>query len=377
MIEPKELFGNDYSYFCEIDPYNPKNTVEGLISRKSTEYYGALIIQRINGKEVPEQLIMCTPKMNYPFVSRADGTRNYTFPTVKEIEIYEKLDGTNILAFIYTDGENRFLSFKTRLRPFLNAGSAWGNFFAMWNEVAEPLFKEIKLMITANNCNLAFELYGSRNPHLVMYKEPLNFALLFGVTNSGKIISPSHLVGIEKFKPLPVMKKIDKDYVWNYEALQKELNDGLNQIEDGFYTGSEGTVWYLHFHNNLCLQVKCKPDIIEAIHFSAGAKDINKQVILTTCWNALENDEGLNLEFVKTLLLEEFKPELVEASHYMIEKSIEFVKTQLEFRQRVLDEYKNTGLNIVLDKAGVMRALSTKFDKKDITKVYSTIRDFS
>ncbi len=118
MVTPKELFGNDYSEFTEIDPFNPQNEVFGYISRKSTEYYGALIITKVNGKELLPQLIMGTPKMHYPFDSREDGTRNYHFPIAKNIEIYEKLDGTNILAYFYSDGEFRYLTYKTRLRPF-------------------------------------------------------------------------------------------------------------------------------------------------------------------------------------------------------------------------------------------------------------------
>lgn len=44
MLTPKELFGNDYSEFSEVDLFNPQNTVTGFISRKSNEYYGALIL---------------------------------------------------------------------------------------------------------------------------------------------------------------------------------------------------------------------------------------------------------------------------------------------------------------------------------------------
>lgn len=371
-----ELFGKEYQEFCEVDPFNPQNEVGGYISRKSTEYYGALIITHINNISIPNQLIMGTPKMNYPFAKKVDGTRKYSFPTAKEIEIYEKLDGTNILGFRYTDGDYFYASYKTRLRPFLNPESRWGNFYAMWQEVAGGWMGLINELMNEYQCNLSFELYGARNPHLVLYKIPLTFALLFGVTNTGRILSLSQLRGVEELNPLPVLKTIDRDYIWNYEQLQRELNQGLSSVEDEYYTGVEGTVWYLHFADSRCVQLKCKPEIIEAIHFSAGAKGINKQVVLATCWNALENVDTLTADFIKQLLLEEFKPELIEMSHYTIEKAIAFVQGELEFRNRVLSEYRSLGMNIHLQKADVMRALADKFDRKVMRKVYSAVINF-
>lgn len=379
VINPKQLFGNDYDEFCEKDPFNPKNVVMGFVSRKPTEYYGALIITHVNLKKVSPQLIMGTPKMFYPFTAREDGTRNYRFPLTSKgmtnkIEVYEKLDGTNVLAYTYTVGPDLFVTYKTRLRPFLNEGSKWGKFVSMWNEAAAD-YKQVIRKMLMEGYNLSFELYGARNPHLVMYKVPLAFALLFAVTNVGNITPPSKL-NTRGLPCVPLLKSIDRDYVWNYEQLQKELNNELSQTEDGYYTGVEGTVWYVSSAGKY-LQLKCKPEVIETIHFSAGSKDINKQVILATCWNALENVEVLTTDFIKRLLLEEFRPELIESSHYRIERCIEFVKGELVFRDSVLDAYKATGMNILTQKKEVMRAMSSKFDRKVMKKVYSTITNFA
>ena len=43
MVNPKELFGNDYQEFCEVDPFNPNNEVAGYISRKPNEFYDPAI----------------------------------------------------------------------------------------------------------------------------------------------------------------------------------------------------------------------------------------------------------------------------------------------------------------------------------------------
>jgi len=382
MVDVNKLFGKDYREFSETDPFNPKNTVEGYISRKSNEFYGALIITRINNHEVEPQLIMGTPKMHYPFNARADGSRNYAFPSAKGIEIYEKLDGTNILAFCYLDKYYRYFSYKTRLRPFAGSGR-FGNFYGMWMEVGQPYFPQIRELMNKHNCNLSFELYGARNPHLVLYPNPLDIALLFGVTNSGRIMSPTdlQLATRDKYVPqtdIPLVKRfnvIGGDYVWNYERVQKELQEALIEVEDEHYMGVEGTVWYLKSLDNLCIQLKCKPETIEAIHFASGGMSRNS--IIATCWNAYENTDNPTVEFVKQLLLEEFKPNVIEASHYRIANCVEFVKGQMQFRQTVLDEYRKLGKNILLEKNEVMRELSKKFDRSVMRKVYSAITNFA
>jgi len=325
---------------------------------------------------------MGTPKMHYPFNARADGTRNYVFPSAKEIEIYEKLDGTNILAFCYFDDHNRYISYKTRLRPFAGSGK-FGNFYSMWREAAFPYLSEIRKLMINKQCNLSFELYGARNPHLVLYKNPLDIALLFGVTNSGRIMSPTdlQLATRDSYTPqtdIPLVKRfnvINKDYVWNYEKVQEELQETLVEGEDEHYTGVEGTVWYLRTLDNRSIQLKCKPETIEAIHFASGGMSRNS--IIATCWNAYENTDNPTVEFVKQLLLEEFKPDVIEASHYRIANCVEFVKEQMQFRQLVLDEYRKLGKNILLEKNEVMRELSKKFDKKEMRKVYTIITNFA
>ncbi len=366
-------FKKNYSPFRTVDSFNPRNEVEGFICRESTEYYGALLITKVNSREVPEQLIMGTPKIHYPFTSNFSGERKYRFPSAKNIEIYEKLDGTNILAFVYTDGKNRFLSFKTRLMPFINPKSTKGSFFQMWNEVASDYFDDMRRMITINKLNLSFELYGAKNPHLVLYDIPIAFALLFGVKSTGRIFSPSQIDNT--FPQTKLMKIIDSDYIQNYRSIQTELNDNLKQKGDN-YIGIEGTVWYLHTHDGKCVQYKCKPDIIEAIHMAAS-KGLNKNVILATCWNALENIDVLTHDFVEKLLLEEFKPDEIYRSQQRIENCINIVNDEINFREKVLEEYKKLETDIAVKKIEVMRALSNKFPREKMGKVYKTIIDFS
>lgn len=108
-----EIFGKDFKEFEEIDPYN-NNRVEGFICLKHSQFYGSLLLSKVNGYDIVPKLIMGTPKMHYPI----DRNGKYIFPSAKKIEAYEKLDGTNIVAYHYFDHENnRYLTYKTRLMP--------------------------------------------------------------------------------------------------------------------------------------------------------------------------------------------------------------------------------------------------------------------
>ena len=63
MIDLHEIKNNhDWSGFSEVDSFNGNNLVEGYICRTSNDYYGALFIEKVNYRKVP-QLILCTPKL--------------------------------------------------------------------------------------------------------------------------------------------------------------------------------------------------------------------------------------------------------------------------------------------------------------------------
>ena len=118
------------SHFEVQDPYNPQWTLEGYISN-SEKLYGSMVIFKVNDY-LTEQVIISTPKQKYPF----DRLGRFKFPTAKHINCYEKLDGTNILAYSYKIKGQRFITFKTRLTPILTS-SKWGNWGKMWDEMLQ------------------------------------------------------------------------------------------------------------------------------------------------------------------------------------------------------------------------------------------------
>lgn len=225
------------------DPFNA-NRVRGYISIKHGDEYGALFITHVNGRKAP-QLIYCTPKLRYPF----DQAGRWHFPKAKQIRCYTKYDGTNIYGFSYEDSNgDRFVSYKLRIQPFLH-NSTWGNFLDMWNEMDDKydITKNIKRSSNLEDkFGFSFELFGSRNPILVKYQEPLDTRLLFCRMN-GRVLPPSEFLLHPDIPTAFHTGNITRDYVWNYTQSQELVGSHITwnpQIEM-FEGGDEGEVWYL------------------------------------------------------------------------------------------------------------------------------------
>lgn len=115
---------------------------------------------------------------------------------------------------------------------------------------------------------------------------------------------------------------------------------------------------------------KCKPESVEAIHWALG---INKTAVIATCWNFLETSDDLRFEILLPLLMEDYEPRDIETFRPHIEECINHVKREFEFKERVMEEYDRLGISIHSDKATVMRALSQRFPRIEMKKVYSII----
>ena len=358
-----ELFGNDFEPFEDTDPFNGNRRLRGFICRASTNLYGSLLITHVDNEE-NLQLVYGTPKMSYPF----DRAGRYTFPKARKIEVFEKIDGTNILGYTYTANGYQYLTFKTRLRPNV-ANSRFGPFRDMWLEILKryPAIREINKV---NRCNISYELYGGRNKHLVVYSVKLDVAVLFGITPQGNILSPRQL-DMCGLPAAPYFGDITRDYVWEYQSDQRECEESLEQVEGG-YTGSEGRVWYLLAMDGKVIQLKCKPETVEQIHWAAGG-GLGRNVIAATCYNALENVDMLTYDFVKQLLVEEFTEVQVESVKDLVIKVIDEVMAEVTFRAQIIEEYRSLGMDINLDKAAVMRHFGTRYPRKEMRRIYSII----
>jgi hypothetical protein len=372
LEQAADLLGVDAKFlqaFDVGDPFNGGLRLEGFLCQRPDHRYGALAVLRVDGIPAPQRLF-ATPKLHYPFGK--DG--RFSFPPIQRAHVYEKLDGTNVLAYRYRDAGGRvLLSYKLRLSAVLR-NSKWGPFLDYWREILER-HPDLPGLVEANGCHLSFEMYGARNAHLIEYDDPLAVALLFGVRPAdAAVVGPFELqAGTVPTAPLLGELRAGEDPVARFQALRDEMERRNEPAPEDKIAGTEGAVWYVSEPSDRVTLWKCKPESVEAIHWATG---INKTAVIATCWNALETSDTLDYDTLLPLLLEEYQPDDIERFRPHIDAAIRQVNEEQAFRERVRDAYADVqtqGLSVSRDKAQVMRALSTRFAKAEMGHVYAAV----
>jgi len=363
--------------FDEIDPYNPQNRVRGYVNRRQGQLYGALYITHVNDK--PQyQLIYSAPKQHYPFEK---SYVNWEFPECDYVDLYKKLDGTCIISYTYKNKKGEvFLTYKTRLRPFLGSGR-YGNFFELWNEMLEK-YSEINDYVFDTYHNCVFELYGKRNKILIDYDTPLNTKLIFTINASnGQIYTPDssaeglNLVKLEGEGILTDWDEYNLEGKMNtYRRIQTELEEMLDIDEDNkIMKGDEGYVWYF-MKDGHAIQIKCKPPTVLKYHWSGDA--IPYESVYTTVVNAFENFDTPSFNDVVTLLKEEFDDSKIEKSRVRITKCLNKVLFDRKFRSKLAGDYKKLNININEDKVTVMRWFGTHYPRSEAKRIYRALKQY-
>jgi hypothetical protein len=351
--------------FDVTDPFNDEVRLQGYLCQRPDHRYGALAITHVDGALAP-QLILATPKLHYPF----DRNGAFHFPPIQKIYLYEKLDGTNVLAYRYRDREGTLrLTYKLRLSAVLR-NSRWGPFLDLWQEMLGQ-HPPLSQLVETNHCHVSFELYGARNTHLMVYDVDLAVAVLFGVRPDASIVPPVKLE-LLNLPTAPFLGELvaGEDPVAKYAQIRADMEQRNRPTDEDKLMGIEGTVWYVQEPGGRMTMWKCKPESVEAIHWAGG---INKEAVLATCWNLLETQDVLSYETLLPLLLEEYTIEEIEHFRPHIDDCIRQVHAALEYRDRVLAEYRKIGLSIHTHKAEVMRALSPHFRRDEMKKVHAIL----
>lgn len=363
------VFSNTKGFLAE-DPFNPGNILEGYIAVNKSNY-GSMVITSINGEET-EQIIHTTPKINYPF----DRNGKWILPPVVYIEAYDKLDGTNIFMYTYTYHGEVYITYKTRLMPFVE-NSYFGNFYDMWVQMLRK-YPNIPELWEHNYLDgYSFELYGSLNKHLIQYDTPLDTAMLFGM--KGKDIIPISSIIENKRIGVPCVQSIDvawkgSEYEIAYKDAQSDMELELEKIDEETYTGPEGEIWYAFNEIGKVQMFKCKPETIESIHWENSSPLIHENSIRTTVYNAAE-EGNIDYESVSRLLLEEFTPTKVIQSEIKIKKIIGEVRADLEMRRSVRESIDSLGIDLrTAELPQVMRLIAYHYEGKDMRVVYNTAR---
>jgi len=199
--------------------------------------------------------------LNYLF----GKTGEFHFPTIKHIDIFEKLDGTNVLAYRFKDATGaEHVTYKLRLHPVLRNGR-WWNFLDMWRELLEQ-HPAIAKLPARNDCAISFEMYGARNTHLILYENALDCAVLFGIDPEGRCRPPGDL----DLQEVPVPKlygrlNADDDPVAAFARIREEIEADIRPSDDDKLTGSEGAVWHIRTTAGDNVLFKCKPALMRAL----------------------------------------------------------------------------------------------------------------
>jgi len=317
--------------FKEKDPFND-HVVQGIIVSTqeddvTTRVYGDIRIQKIDDIVCP-QYINCTPKFYYPGNTTSIDKIPLKFG-LNRVNIYDKIDGSNILAYHYKDQNGKdCVSFKTRKRPFLSNGR-FAPFLTLWNEMLKRKGTYIwNIINNAPDYNIAFELSGYLNKVLIEYKYDIDATLLYGIQQAnGLITDPINLD--------PAIKPyLQFDYVSDvaYRSLMEKVDNLYKKNKD-----IEGYMLY-------CLEgiFKCKSPTIVSDQSKHGTKFISYQDAYTTAINGLEEIDDINELKDKTieLLKETYDPILIEISMSNIDAAIEDITHGIKIAEEVKDIYE-------------------------------------
>jgi hypothetical protein len=360
-----EVRDKEIKPFVVEDTFN-NNELSGFMCLRSDHRYGAMVITRVNDEHC-KQIVYGTPKLHYPF----DRIGNFRWPKqVSQVEAWEKLDGTNVLAYHYSYEGKDFISFKTRLTPVVKNSGSFGLFLDMWTECLDKNPWIYDLVDVNPEYNLSFEMFGSRNPITVDYKIPLDVGFLFGVRRTDYVVKPPSQLKITEDTKLPKTFEITANNLTEgYNFLRSKATDeNTSGIE------LEGMVLYAFCNEPSWKQFKCKAEQVEQIHWSSGT--IPKVAAWTTAINTFESEENPTFEDYKELLKEEYTVQQIDKSFPRLRKAWKVAKEHMEIVGEVNRAWtmaKEKGFDITEDKNGTMRFISQYFDKARMRKVGSII----
>ena len=366
--------------FKQVDIYNPQNTVEGNICFKTNDFYGSILIDKVNDREVP-QCIMATPKVVYPF----DRKGEWLIDNVKSVHSYLKYDGTNIYAFSYKDVDgNIFTSWKTRTQFNMSE-----QFVKLLDKCFEryPQLKDLELDY---GCGLGFELYGNLNSHLIYYPDTdINLVLLYARVY-GKLVGLCDIfdnLSVDKAEYRYWNNLNFSNFETEYKKRQNLYDINTKKIDcdkikakfvfsnkDFMYLGDEGEVVYVTFEDGNTIMFKLKSLQVLEVHWEK--KHIPDSEIYVTANNLWEISDNPTVDDLIMYLSEEWTEEQIEKSKIRINIVYDNVIKRKILNNSVRDVLKKYNINkqdFIKDKGSIMKILSNHYDRHNMSRVYNTI----
>ena len=371
---------NIWQHFVNLqDPYNPDNFVTGWVQMIGGEEYGNLILEEVNERPAPQRITATTPKTSYPY-GRAG---QWLLQSAQWVRAARKYDGTNICQYSYEDADGRrFTTFKLRTRPFLTA-----KFRVMLDRTLKRYPKAAALEMTPGEA-MIYELYGRQNPMLIIYEENIELRAIFRRNPETGDIDPADPEDPAFSRldcPLAAAAPVEAwpNPMGEYRSRQESYSRGLSEVtvnEERAFHGHEGEMLYVRFPDGARSEpgeftrlIKLKPPEIEEIH--QALDHVPKKEIEATMRNVWEATDEPETDHLKTMLLEEWTEDQVRRSAETIGRVFEDAVERRRFEGELLAEFgKNfRPEQFRADRGTVMRALSKKYPKGMMQKVYGIL----
>ena len=246
-------------------------------------------------------------------------------------------------------------------------------FKSMWEEYLQEN-DWVKKVIDSNELfNLSFEMFGSRNPITIVYDVSLEVNLLFGVRRTDHAIKPPTNLDRTKDVKIPMSYTMLGDDDLSYFTLKDRYNKHREHMsmKNKESLVIEGMVQYCHVGLPSWKMLKCKPEEIEKIHWSASGT-IPSISLYNTALNVFESSENPKIEDLIELLKEEYPQELITKSTHKIEKAWDKAFTRIQLTSEVNEIWilaKKQGLDITKDKGETMRFMSKYYPREKMKKI--------
>lgn len=377
---------------CEITQVGPRHwqpfdvasplgtPFSGFVCRHESGRFGTLAVTEVAG--VPRlELIPGMPKIHYPYARERNGEPRLVIPLttgVVDARFNRKLDGTAIVFYglAPTPGEVPEVIPRTRLQPVLTA-SRYGDWNGLLAE-ALPDRSGVERAVRDQKAVIVFELWGSRNPHLIRYDDGLRLTLHTAIRHSTPmsyrlLADLAGRYGLDLVESLEVATADEDGLAEAYRRWQRELEERNQAAGEGVFV-DEGAILMLSTAETATYW-KCKPPSIEEIHWAEG-RHLGRE----DCLHALlkMTEEGYDFSAgsaadLSRMLESDFDVEEVAFNAALIEKAFLEHRIEMERRAWLRGLIEQSGIDPT-DTAALMRHLSAHYPKKEMGWVYTNAR---
>ena len=348
-IKSKEL--------VEISFTTPQqHEVTALICRKHNRYLGSLLILEVDDKPT-EQFIQGMPKIHY--------LDNYHMIKCDVeygmMNVYEKLDGTNICLYGLKNHKNELVEVVPKSR---NMGMLDAEFYKLYKQTDTKIFTDY---IKNNPDSIIYlELYGMGNLHMIKHLDTYLDVKLLGLYDGENFVKDNDIFLAQHRRPsilfnIHDISQNDKEYKYyvrcsglniqyksyssrvgqkchNMNECVSYIKESLNELNEEYEKANhrlavEGVVIDgVSIHDDAFTFIKVKPESIELAHKSENG--IPRQYIMkeimkyldehrSSAKNNWESNPEEVMEYINSNLSESFKQPFIDKSQNKIKRLFE------------------------------------------------------